>query len=76
MAFIGKLMGAVDALRLITKGPGPPRRGEAGSGSSKSSIVKCQISLVNGVLIGVPIKRSTHPEADVEDIGELRRRIP
>src|ERR1700733_5143369 len=51
-------MGAVDALRLITKGPGPPRPGEAGSGSSKSSIVKCQISLVNGVLIGVPIKRS------------------
>jgi hypothetical protein len=69
-------MGAVDALRLMTKGPGPPMQGAAATGASKSSIVKCQISLVNGVLIGVPIKRSTHPEADAEDIGELRQRKP
>jgi hypothetical protein len=55
-AFIGTLMGAVDALKLITNGPEPPSRGATESGSSKSSIVKCQISPVNGVLIGVPIK--------------------
>jgi len=49
-------MGAVDALKLITKGPGPPSRGLVGMGAvSKSSMLKCQISPVNGVFIGVAI---------------------
>src|SRR5208283_4262427 len=45
-------IGAVDVLRLITKGPGPPRRTASGKGANKSSMVRCQISPVIGDFIG------------------------
>jgi len=52
MLFAGTVIGAVDALRLMTKGPGPPRRVASGKGASKSSMVRCQISPVIGVFFG------------------------
>src|SRR5271165_2042347 len=55
MPLLGWLIGAVDALKLITKGPGPPSRGVCDKGSSKSSMLRCQISPVNGEFIGVAI---------------------
>ncbi len=45
-------IGAVEVLRLITKGPGPPRRTASGKGTNKSSMVRCQISPVIGDFIG------------------------
>ena len=45
-------IGAVEVLRLITKGPGPPRRTASGKGANKSSMVRCQISPVIGDFIG------------------------
>jgi hypothetical protein len=55
MLLMGGLIGAVDALKLITKGPGPPNRGVSGEGASKSSMLRCQISRVNGEFIGAAI---------------------
>jgi hypothetical protein len=52
MLFAGKVIGADDVVRLITKGPGPPRRIVSGSGANKSSMPKCQMSPLNAVSIG------------------------
>jgi hypothetical protein len=52
---MGRLIGALDALRLITNGPAPPSRGVSGRGASKSSTLKCQLSRVDGELIGAAI---------------------
>jgi hypothetical protein len=52
MPFIGTEIGALDALRLITKGPGPPRRAVSGNGASKSSTLRYKLSPVNGVFVG------------------------
>src|SRR5579862_7693811 len=60
-------IGAEEALRLITKGPGPPRRGDSCSGCSRSSMLRCQISPpVNGVFIDAAI---SHPA----EVGCWRR---
>src|SRR5579862_8882012 len=45
-------MGAVEVLRLMTKGPGPPRRTVSGKGATKSSMVRCQMSPLNGDFVG------------------------
>lgn len=67
---MGELIGAVDALKLITKGPEPPSLGLAGNGASKSSMLRCQISPVNGVFIGVAINAFPRTvRVLVEDIG-------
>jgi hypothetical protein len=58
--FAGNPIGAVEALRLITNGPGPPSRVFSGKGSSKSSMLKCQISPVIGVFIGAAINVFVH----------------
>jgi hypothetical protein len=55
MGFVGTLIGAVDTLRLITKGPAPPSRDVSGKGASKSSMLRCQMSPFNGVFIGAAI---------------------
>src|SRR5271166_1207131 len=55
MACVGTLMGAVDALRLITKGPGPPSLTVSAMGASKSSMLRCQISPVSREFVGCAI---------------------
>jgi hypothetical protein len=77
MGFMGRPIGAVDTLRLMTKGPGPPKRGASGKGASKSSMLRCQMSPVNGVLIGVAIFVFSHKRfKHGEDIGEARGMKP
>jgi hypothetical protein len=55
MACLGRLMGAVDALRLITNGPGPPSLAVSAMGASKSSMLRCQISPVSREFVGCAI---------------------
>jgi hypothetical protein len=47
---------AVEELRLMTNGPGPPRRGFSGNGDNRSSMLKCQMSSVTGARKFVAIK--------------------
>jgi hypothetical protein len=48
MSIVGKLIGALDARRLITKGPVPPRLIVSGRGASKSSTLRSCGSAING----------------------------
>jgi hypothetical protein len=54
---MGWLTGAVDALKLITNGPGPPNRGDSGNGASRSSMLGCRISPLDGLAIMILPRR-------------------
>ncbi len=49
------MIGAVDTLKFMTKGPSPPSRCVSCTGANKSSMLRCQISPAIGVFIDLAI---------------------
>ena len=84
MLAAGTAMGEVEALRLMTNGPDPPRRGASGNGPSQSSTLRFAMSAVGGVAmaahkwlkIGAMMDKRTNRNRDGSLRGRPTRCLP